>query len=465
MASLGVSLEELDLRGVASLKEVTYRVAEAARKPGRSGWILGRNWDQSLWPGGEFPDTAALDAGSPERPVWLRRVDGHAGWANRAAMKAAGIDRSSKAPADGQIILDKDGEPTGILIDGAMGLVDRVVPGESKEDIERQILLAQSLVLSEGLVAIHDAGISTTETEVYRALAADGRLKVRIYAMANPPAGREIEFVSQPPEATIATDRFRLRAIKLFMDGAMGSRGALMAEPYSDDPHNHGLYLIEAVHLQAITEQALRSGWQVCTHAIGDKGNSLVLDAYLGALESVPEAADPRLRIEHAQVVRHTDIQRFSRGRIIASMQPAHAGTDQRWADIRLGPDRVLGAYAWRWFAEGQVPLAFGSDFPVEIVDPLWGLYSGATRRDLDHGPVGGWHAEQVLTLHELLRGFTAGAAYAGFAETAMGILKPGMRADLTVFDRDLFEVNPDDWMKAEVEATLVDGEVVHQAD
>jgi predicted amidohydrolase YtcJ len=249
------------------------------------------------------------------------------------------------------------------------------------------------------------------------------------------------------------------------MDGAMGSRGALMAEPYSDDPHNHGLYLIEPDHLRAITEQALRSGWQVCTHAIGDKGNSLVLDAYLGALESVTGAADPRLRIEHAQVVRRNDIQRFSRGRIIASMQPAHAGTDQRWADARLGPDRVLGAYAWRWFSEGQVPLAFGSDFPVEVVDPLWGLYSGATRRNLEYEPVGGWHAEQILTLHELLRGFTAGAAFAGFAEKATGILKPGMRADVTVFDRDLFEVDADEWMKAEVEATLVDGEVVHQAE
>lgn len=460
MSMLGAKIDELDLRGVDRIEKIAALVAErAAARPG-DGWILGQSWDQSLWPDDAFPTAAALDAAVSDRPVWLKRVDGHAGWANSAAMKAAGVDRDSPIPADGQMIRDDRGEPTGVFIDGAMGLIDRVVPPPTPEQVERRLLAAQEEVLRHGLTGVHDAGLSPEEIGAYRRLDRAGRLKIRVHGMAGPPAGREAEFVSTPPPAREPGSRFQLRAIKLFADGAMGSRGALLEAPYHDDPNNSGLALIERDVLQTITEASLRNGWQVCTHAIGDRGNALVLDAYLGALAAQPEARDPRLRIEHAQVVTRGDVDRFARGRIIASMQPSHAGTDQRWADARLGPDRVLGAYAWRWFADAGVPLAFGSDFPVEIVDPLWGIYAGLTRKTEAGRPAEGWHAEHLLTLHETLRGFTVGAAYASFEEESLGALANGRLANLTLFDRDLFAATPAELRAARVLLTVVEGEV-----
>ncbi len=246
--------------------------------------------------------------------------------------------------------------------------------------------------------------------------------------MASLPSNGELAFVGRRPQEPATGSRFELRAVKLFIDGAMGSRGALLFEPYSDDPGNSGLLLIDPKLLEAIVTTALRNGWQVCTHAIGDKGNALVLDAYAAARKLVPETRDPRLRIEHAQVVRKQDVQRFATLDVIASMQPSHASDDMRWADARLGSARVGGAYAWRWFTDAGVKLAFGSDFPVEVVNPFWGIYAGVTRRDREAKPAGGWHPEQLLSIDDTLRAFTAGAAYAAFAEHRQGILKPGLR-------------------------------------
>ncbi len=243
----------------------------------------------------------------------------------------------------------------------------------------------------------------------------------------------------------------------------MGSRGALLFEPYHDDPANSGLLLIEPERLEAITTAAPAHGWQVCTHAIGDKGNSLVLDAYASARKAVAQARDPRLRIEHAQVVRKRDVGRFAELGVIASMQPSHASDDMRWADARLGPGRVDGAYAWRWFIDAKVALAYGSDFPVEIVNPFWGIYAAITRQDPQGKPEGGWHHEQVLTLEEALQGFTRGAAYAAFAEDRLGTLKPGLRADVTIVDRDLFAAKPKELLASRVVATIVDGEVAFE--
>ena len=459
LSELGAGLEEVDLRGVASLEEVARRVkARADATPG-DGWITGRNWDQSLWPGGAFPTAAALDAVAPDRPVWLRRVDGHAGWANSEAMRRAAVTARTLAPADGQILRDRDGRATGVFIDGAMGLVGRVVPPADADAIARHILAAQRLALEAGLTGVHDAGVSAVEADAYRRLDRQGELKLRVYGMATPPDGGEVAFVSRPPDP--AGDRFRMRAIKLFIDGAMGSRGGLLFEPYADDPGNTGLQLIAPDVLQAATTEALRHGWQVCTHAIGDRGNALVLDAYAAALEAVPEAKDPRLRIEHAQVVRRADVPRFQALGVIASMQPSHASDDMRWADARLGPGRVDGAYAWRWFLDAGVPLAFGSDFPVEVANPFWGIYAALTRQDGQGQPPGGWHPDQRMTLEETLRAFTAGPAHAAFDEARLGALKVGMRADVTVVDRDLFKAVPRDVLKAEVTTTIVDGEVV----
>ena len=463
VVALGQGLEKVDLRAVALLEEVANRVKVKAAATPADAWITGEHWDHSLWPGGAFPTFAVLDAAAPDRPVWLRRVDGHAGWANSEALKRARVTKDTKAPSDGQILRDNKGAPTGVLIDGAMNLVEKAIPSPSKEDVERRILAAQSLILSAGLTGVHDAGLTPPEIEAYRDLDRAGKLKLRVYGMAGFPADGDLTALSRAPTTPSPRARFQLRAIKLFIDGAMGSRGALLFEPYADDPGNSGLSLCDPAKLADVTTEALRHGWQVCTHAIGDKGNAQVLDAYAQALAKVPSAKDPRLRVEHAQVVRKQDLARFKALGIIASMQPSHAATDNRWADARLGPVRVDGAYAWRWFINAGVSLAFGSDFPVEIPSPFWGIYAALTRQDASGQPPGGWRPSQKLTIEETLAAFTRGSAHAQFADDQLGALKPGMRADLIVVDRDLFKSTPPEILKTEVLMTLVDGEVVFE--
>ncbi len=288
LESLGASEEDVDLRGVKSVEEVAQRVkARALATPGDS-WITGRSWDQSLWPGAHFPTAAVLDAAVPHRAVWLKRVDGHAGWASSEAMRRARVDNTTQAPSSGQILRDPAGNPTGVFIDGAMSLIGRAIPGPTKADVKRRLLAAQRIVLQNGLTSVHDAGISRAATEAYRELDRDGQLIVRIYAMASLPAGGEAAFLAKRPLESPRGSRFELRAIKLYVDGAMGSRGALLFEPYHDDPANSGLLLIDPKQLEAIAIDALHNGWQVCTHAIGDKGNALVLDAYAAARRLSP---------------------------------------------------------------------------------------------------------------------------------------------------------------------------------
>ena len=460
LEGLGASHEEVDLRGVSSLDEVARRVkAKMEAVPG-DGWVVGNSFDQSRYPGGAFPDASTLDAVAPTRPVLLRRLDGHAIWVNSEAMRRAKVTKDSKAPADGQVFRDKEGNPTGIFVDGAMDLIYRAVPDHSSAEIARRLLAGQADCLKAGLTGVHDAGVSKSEIDAYQMIDRDGRLKLRVYGMATPTSGEQVEFVSRPVPQGWQGKRFHVRSIKLFIDGAMGSRGGLLFEPYSDDPGNSGLQLIDENTLRETTVAALKHGWQVNTHAIGDKGNALVLDAYASALKAVPGVRDARLRIEHAQVVRKADVARFKGLSVIASMQPSHASDDMRWADARLGPDRVQGAYAWHWFLDAGVPLAFGSDFPVEVVNPFYGLYAALTRQDETGSPPEGWHPDQRMTLDEALHAFTAGSAYAAFEENKVGVLKIGMRADVTVVDRDLFAVNPIDLLHAKVTETIVDGEI-----
>ncbi len=421
LTDLGAEREQVDLRGVDTPQEVAAKVAERIKKDPGAGWIIGRSWDQSLWPGGEFSDASVLDRVARDRPVWLIRVDGHAGWANSAALKRAGITKQSEPPSDGQIVKRKDGTPSGFLVDGAMDAVWKVVPPPSKAAIARRILAAQEVCFENGLTMVHDASLSAEEIEVFRDLDKSGKLKLRVYGMASLHEGTDLAFAAVSPIPRKPDRRFELRAIKVFIDGAMGSRGALMFAPYADDPKNSGLQLTEPDHLADLTTVALKHGWQVCTHAIGDKGNAQVLDAFTVARKAVPQAKDPRLRVEHAQVVRKEDVPRFKELGLIASMQPSHSSDDMRWADARLGPGRVDGAYAWRWFLDAGVPVAFGSDFPVEVVDPLWGIYAAVTRQDRDGKPDGGWHPDQKLSMAETIRFFTAGSAFASFDEDRLG--------------------------------------------
>lgn len=460
LSMLGAMVDELDLRGLTSPAAVAARVAERSAQQQREGWILGRSWDQSLWADPSFPTASMLDEAAPDRPVWLKRVDGHAGWANREAMRRAGVTRDTPVPPGGRILRDANGEPTGVFVDEAMDLVTRHIPAPSKADLERRLLAAQDECLRVGLTTVHDAGLDAAAIAVLRDLDARGRLRMRVYGMALPDPDRPIDILKVPPAPPRPDGRFELRAIKLFIDGAMGSRGALLFEPYSDDPGHVGLGLLDPEELRVITEAALLSGWQVCTHAIGDRGNALVLDAYAAALKATPRARDPRLRIEHAQVLRKQDVARLGEFGIIASIQPSHASTDQRWADARLGAasERVQGAYAWRWLVDAGVRLALGSDFPVEEPNPFWGLYAAITRQDVQGNPPGGWHPEQRLTLEEALTGYTQGSAYAMFAEDRLGRIAEGFLADIILVDRDPFAVGPRELLETNVTHTMVGG-------
>jgi len=441
---LGVALESLDLRHIASSAEVVAKVRAAAATRAPAEWILGRGWDQNLWAVKEFPGRLMDDV---PNPVALRRIDGHSLWANAAALRAAGITAATKDPQGGRIMRDASGQPTGVLVDGAMALVDDKVPEPGADVIRRRILAAARVATAAGLTAVHDMGIEDDVIAVYRQLAAEKALPLRVYAMI---AGwhHAAELATRHPDRDPdGTALFVLGGAKFYADGSLGSRSAALLAPYDDDPKNEGIIVTDEPTLAAAARNALAGGWQLAVHAIGDRGNRNVLDAYRDA--GVPPAR--RFRIEHAQVVAPADFARFAAGGIIASMQPTHATSDSPWAEARIGAERIKGAYAWRTMLNHGVHLAFGSDFPVEEVPPLNGLWAAVTR--------GGWHAEEKLTLEEALHGYTVGAAYAAFQEAHRGRIAPGYVADVTVYDRDLL---PDHLLDVKIAMTIVGGRIVY---
>ncbi|MDB4967894.1 MAG: putative secreted protein [Myxococcales bacterium] len=441
LSGLGFALAEVDLRGVASAAECARRAAAAAEKSSRP-WIIGRGWDQNRFADKAFPTHAALD--HIARPVFFERIDGHAGWANAEAMKRAGITRATTDPAGGRIVRDAAGEPTGIFVDNAMSLVDHAIPTATDAEIEAAILRAQEVVAAQGLTGIHDMGVGLGTLAVYHRLAAAGRLKIRVYALGS--AADADTLLAQPPAKSAPRAMLSVRGIKLYADGALGSRGAALLAPYSDDAKNSGLEIMPAATIEALSRRAVAAGWQVAIHAIGDRGNRNALDAFMRA--GVKPAQ--RFRIEHAQVVALGDIPRFAKLGLIASMQPTHATSDSPWAEARLGKERVKGAYAWRRMLEAHVPLAFGSDFPVEEPSLVAGLRAGVERA--------GWTVDQKLTLDETLRAFTTGAAYAAFEEAWRGRAAPGMAADLTIFDSPAATLT-----RARVDVTIVGGKVIYE--
>ena len=462
IGSLGERLASLDLRGIASVQEITRLVAAraAALPPGE--WVTGGGWDQNLWPGEKFPDHRPLTAAVPDRPVWLTRVDGHAGWANLKALQAAGITRQTPDPAGGHILKDARGEPTGVLIDNAADLVSRAQPAPTRDRIKSWIGLALRRCAEAGLTEIHDAGVSEEEAAAFRELADHGGLPLRVYLMWSGMGGQPLGRLLATPPLVGYKDRLTLRAVKLMIDGAMGSRGAVFFEDYADDPGNRGLFVMTPEAIEKAATLALEKGYQVCTHAIGDRGIHLTLDAYEKALAALPGASDPRPRIEHLQAVAHEDVPRLKRLGVIASMQPSHATSDMYWAEERIGEERGKGLYAWRWVLDAGVPIAAGSDFPVDPERPLVGLHSAVTRQDLKNWPEGGWHPGQKMTLEEALRAYTAGAAYAAFEETTKGRITPGFWADLTVISRDLRNIPPAEIPDAGIAYTIVGGKVVY---
>jgi len=458
VVGLGLSLGKVDLRGCRSAEDCAARVQAALPKLAPGGWLQGRGWDQNLYPDQQFPTRAPLDAVAPTTPVFVRRVDGHAGWANSEALRRASITRDTPDPPGGKILRDAKGEPTGVLVDRAEDLVADVIPPPSELEIEQAILRAQDLLLSQGLTSTHEMGISPFVADIYLRLARSGRLKMRVYAHWTSDPDTLEEAFRRGPLLASPDDLFTLRSIKLYADGALGSRGAHLEAPYSDDPHNTGLVLTQIKDVEAISRRALAAGFQVSAHAIGDAANHDVLEAYARA--GVTPAA--RFRIEHAQIVDLADIPRFAQLGVIASMQPTHATSDMPWAEKRLGRSRLAGAYAWRRFLDAGVHLAFGSDFPVELSDPRLGLFAAVTRTDLHGQPPGGWLPDQRLTVEEALRAFTVGAAYAAFEEGWRGELEAGQAADLTVFDGPLD--TPEYIVQRKVLMTIVAGRVVYDA-
>jgi predicted amidohydrolase YtcJ len=435
VTSLGFLETQANVAGIDSLEATLAAVRQFARANPSIAWIEGRGWNQVLWPTKEFPTAAHIDEVIADRPVWLERIDGHAGWANTAAMKIAGIDNDTPDPVGGKIIRDANGKATGIFIDNAMDLIDERVPEPDKAATRAAIIAASNVMISEGITSVHDAGIDVLEAEVYMAMADDGELDVRVYAMTD--GADDVLDAIGKPIVGYGNDHLDIASVKIYSDGALGSRGAAMIEPYSDDAENRGLAFWTQDELDAMVEKANGMGFQVGIHAIGDLGNRMSLDAFEKVQGGKPSPL--RNRIEHSQIVTLEDIPRFAELGIIAAMQATHATSDMNMAEDRVGPERILGGYAWRRMLDAGVVIANGSDFPVELSNPFHGLYASVTRQGRDGEPEGGWYADQALTRAETLHSFTLGAAYAAHQEDRIGSLEPGKWADFIVVDRDYF--------------------------
>jgi hypothetical protein len=462
LAGLAQSFTRANLVGARSKAEALDRLREFAAGLPDGAWLLGRGWDQNDWPEPVFPSRQDLDAAFPDRPVWLRRVDGHAGWANSRALAEVDRDLAGDWQEEGGYIhRDETGEPTGIFIDKAMDWVERAVPPDAPELMSRALDMATAAMVRQGLTGVHEAGTSLELMELYRAKIAAGELPVRIYAMADG-LNEALEWLCENGPYEDASGLLTMRSVKLYADGALGSRGAALLADYSDDPGNRGLMFMDGPTLDEQLRTVLGCGLQVGVHAIGDRANREVLDALERVMPEFPDNPG-RHRLEHAQILDPADIPRFAELGVIAAMQPTHATSDMYWAGERLGEERLAGAYAWHSLAEHGAHLALGSDFPVEAVNPMLGIYAAVTRQDLEGWPEGGWLPEERMTREEALRGFTIEAARAGFMEDAVGTLEPGKYADFIVLDRDIMSVPPQDIPGTVVLQTRVGGKKVYE--
>ncbi len=458
LLGLGFSLLQADLVGTRSKADVIERLRAKADALAPGEWLLGRGWDQNDWPEQQFPTAADLDLAFADRPVWLERVDGHAGWANSTALRAAKLAADTPDPEGGRIERGPDGAPTGVLVDAAMDLVQRHVPKPSADLTRRALRLALQAAVAAGLTGVHDAGVSLSDLALYRELADDDALPLRIYAMANGD-GAALDWLCRQGVYAHPGGRLQMRAVKLYADGALGSRGAALLADYADAAGNRGLMIETPEKLSQVIKRAAECGVQPAVHAIGDRANRVALDAFAAFTAEQRERLRPR--IEHAQVVDLADIPRFAQLGVIASMQPTHATSDMPWAQARVGAERLRGAYAWRRVLDSGAALALGSDFPVERVDPLLGIHAAVTRQDASGEPKDGWLPDQRLTLAETLDGFTRGAAFAGHAETEIGTLEVGKRADFTVLSMDPHAVRGRALLAIKVQSTWVDGRKV----
>lgn len=458
---LGRALRILDLAGTESAGQIAEMVREAAADRAPGEWILGRGWDQNDWAEKAFPDHALLDAAAPDHPVWLGRIDGHAGWANTRAMEAAGVTAATPDPDGGRIERDPRGAPTGVFIDNAEILIDDAIDEPGAEELDERLAAARDHLLAVGLTGVHDMGIDPTTVRRYREWDAAGRLGPRIAGYLS--GARTMSWWEQEGRVGAGPgDRFRVVGVKFYADGALGSRGAALLEPYADDPDNRGLFVTRPGSLAAGVARAVELGLQPAIHAIGDAGNRSALDAIERAIAAAPGGPAPR--IEHAQVVALADIPRFAALGVIASVQPTHATSDMYWAEDRVGPDRIRGAYAWRRLRDGGAAMTCGSDFPVERVNPFHGLHAAVTRTDAEGWPDGGWRPEERLTREEALACFTRDAATAAGMDGEVGSLEVGKRADFLILDADPMTVPEPAIRDIGVVRTVIDGETVWEA-
>lgn len=458
---LGFAALTLDLSDTKSLPEALEKIGAYAKSNPDRPWILGRGWNQELWPEKRFPTAAELDAVVPDRPVWLTRVDGHAGWANSKALAAGGITATTKDPSGGKIErIAPGGKPAGVLIDTAMDLIETKVPPPRPEDRDLALAKAQDILLSRGVTAIADMGTSIEDWQSFRRAGDNGTLKIRIMAYA---AGTEqMALIGGPgPSPWLYEDRLRLNGVKLYVDGALGSRGASLKAPYADAPGTRGLRITNDTQLKNLMSRAALDKFQVAIHAIGDEANMAVLSGIEDMADTY--GGDRRWRIEHAQVVDPADIARFGKHGIIASMQPVHQTSDREMAEKRLGPSRLAGAYAWKTIQASGARIAFGSDVPVELADPWAGWAAAISRTGPDGAPPGGWQPQERVTREEAFAAYTVNGAYAGFAEGRFGRLVPGERADFLFIDRDPFLATPAELRATQVIEVWVNGRKVWQ--
>lgn len=458
---LAISLSQAQLRDTRSKEEVIRRLREHEKNLSDSDWLLGAGWDQNDWPVKEFPTREDLDRAFPDRPVWLSRIDGHAGWANGAALAMADQDLSGDwQPRGGHIYRDTAGQASGVLIDGAMALVEKAVPEVSDELLVASLDLALQQMVSLGLTGVHDMGINRSVVELYQQRIRDKAFPTRVYAFTDG-AGATLDWLCETGAIRDDSGLLHMRAVKLYIDGAMGSRGAALLSEYSDDPGNSGLLFMPREDLDAHIGKALGCGFQVGIHAIGDLGNRVVLDALESVMGRYPNNPG-RHRVEHAQTLTASDVPRFAQLDVIAAMQPTHATSDMYWIEERLGADRVPYAYAWRKLLDSDARLALGSDFPVEKVNPMLGIYASISRQDVEGWPPGGWYPQESLSRQEAVRGFTLDAAYSAFMEQDVGSLEAGKRADFIVLDKNIFETPVANIPAIKVLQTWLDGELVY---
>jgi predicted amidohydrolase YtcJ len=465
----GIGARELlfNLEGTTGVADLQHRLAARLAVTPAKRWIVGGGWIETHWPERRFPTRQDLDAVAPAHPVALERADGHALVANSLALRLAGVTRDTPDPAGGEIHRDADGEPTGMLVDHAMRLVMRLVPPATNEEIDRYFMVGAQREISLGWVGVQNAGNNLEHSERLRRLIADGRVKLRVYDAVSGSDGSAERLLAGEPVIGESAGRFTRRGIKLYMDGALGSRGAALLEPYADAPQSRGLLLQDEARFAALLVSALRRGIQIQTHAIGDRGNRAVLDAYARAFAAVPaeerRVAEPRWRIEHAQVVHPQDLPRFAQLGVIASMQPSHAIGDLFFAPSRLGPERLEGAYAWQSLVRSGAVLAAGSDAPVERGEPMIEFYAAVARRSLDGFASAEWRLEERLTRAQALHALTLGAAYATFEERERGSIVVGKWADFTVLSADILSIPEPEILRTRCLYTIIGGEVVHE--